>query len=147
MTPATCYLAATRYKHDDTRPYLFKTSDYGRTWSRIGETLPAGEFTRVIREDPSRRGLLYCGTETGVWVSLDDGGAWARLRGNLPVAPIHDLIVKDGDLVAATHGRSFWILDDLSPLHQMADAVARSDAHLFTPRRSGAVAGVQGARR
>jgi hypothetical protein len=90
----------------------------------------------VIREDPGRRGLLYCGTETGVWVSLDDGGAWARLRGNLPVAPIHDLIVKDGDLVAATHGRSFWILDDLSPLHQMADAVARSDAHLFTPRRS-----------
>ncbi len=132
---ATCYLAATRYKHDDTRPYLFKTSDYGRTWSRIGETLPAGEFTRVIREDPSRRGLLYCGTETGVWVSVDDGAAWARLRGNLPVAPIHDLIVKDGDLVAATHGRSFWILDDLSPLHQMADAVARSDAHLFTPRR------------
>jgi len=132
---ATCYLAATRYKHDDTRPYLFKTSDYGRTWNRIGETLPAGEFTRVIREDPDRRGLLYCGTETGVWVSIDDGATWARLRGNLPVAPIHDLIVKDGDLVAATHGRSFWILDDLSPLHQMADAVARSDAHLFTPRR------------
>ena len=76
----------------------------------------------MIREDPSRRGLLYCGTETGVWVSLDDGGAWQRLRGNLPVVPIHDLMVKDGDLVVATHGRSFWILDDLSPLHQMADA-------------------------
>ena len=133
---ATCYLAATRYKHDDTRPYLYKTSDYGRTWKRISETLPPGEFTRVIREDPGRRGLLYCGTETGVWVSLDDGGTWARLRGNLPVAPIHDLVVKNGDLVAATHGRSFWILDDLSPLHQMADAVAAADAHLFTPRRS-----------
>ena len=87
-----------------------------------------------IREDPSRRGLLYCGTETGVWVSLDDGGAWQRLRGNLPVAPIHDLIVKDTDLVVATHGRSFWILDDLSPLHQMADAIASADAHLFAPR-------------
>jgi hypothetical protein len=133
---ATCYLAATRYKHDDTRPYLFKTADYGRSWKRIDGTLPAGEFTRTIREDPARRGLLYCGTETGVWVSLDDGGAWERLRGNLPVTPIHDLIVKDGDLVAATHGRSFWILDDLSPLHQIADAVATSDAHLFAPRRS-----------
>ena len=132
----TCYLAATRYKHDDTRPYLYKTGDYGRTWKRISEALPPGEFTRVIREDPSRRGLLYCGTETGVWVSLDDGGAWTRLRGNLPVAPIHDLIVKNGDLVVATHGRSFWILDDLSPLHQLADAVAGADTHLFTPRRT-----------
>jgi photosystem II stability/assembly factor-like uncharacterized protein len=133
---ATCYLAATRYKHDDTRPYLFKTADYGRTWKRISEGLPPGEFTRVIREDPGRPGLLYCGTETGVWVSLDDGGTWERLRGNLPVAPIHDLIVKDGDLVVATHGRSFWILDDLSPLHHMADDVAAAEAHLFAPRRT-----------
>ena len=131
---ATCYVTATRYKLDDTRPYLYKTSDYGRTWTRIAGNLPEGEITRVVREDPSRRGLLYCGTETGVWVSLDDGGAWQRLRGNLPVAPIHDLIVKDTDLVVATHGRSFWILDDLSPLHQMADAVASADAHLFAPR-------------
>jgi hypothetical protein len=129
-------VSATRYKHDDTRPYLFKTADYGRTWTRVDAGLPAGEFTRVIREDPTRRGLLYCGTETGVWVSLDDGRAWTRLRGNLPVAPVHDLIVKDGDLVVATHGRSFWILDDLSPLHQMADAVTSADAHLFTPRRT-----------
>jgi photosystem II stability/assembly factor-like uncharacterized protein len=133
---ATCYVAATRYKLDDTRPYLFKTNDYGRAWKCISDGLPHGEITRVVREDPSRRGLLYCGTETGVWVSLDDGGSWERLRGNLPVTPIHDLIVKDGDLVVATHGRSFWILDDLSPLHQMADAIAGSDAHLFAPRRS-----------
>jgi photosystem II stability/assembly factor-like uncharacterized protein len=133
---ATCYVAATRYKHDDTRPYLWKTADYGKTWTRIDGGLPAAEFTRVIREDPSRRGLLYCGTELGVWVSLDDGRGWTRLRGNLPVAPVHDLIVKDGDLVAATHGRSFWILDDLSPLHQMADAVTTAGAHLFTPRRT-----------
>ena len=131
---ATCYVAATRYKLDDTRPYLFKTSDHGLTWTRISEGLPDREVTRVVREDPSRRGLLYCGTETGVWVSLDDGGSWQRLRSNLPVAPIHDLIVKDSDLVVATHGRAFWILDDLTPLHQMADAIASADAHLFAPR-------------
>ncbi|HEU4371808.1 MAG TPA: glycosyl hydrolase [Methylomirabilota bacterium] len=131
---ATCYVAATAYKLDDTRPYLFKTSDYGRTWKRITGGLPDGEFTRVVREDPNRRGLLYAGTETGVWVSLDDGGAWQRLRGHLPVAPIHDLIVKDTDLVVATHGRAFWILDDLTPLHQLAEAVPGGAAHLFAPR-------------
>jgi hypothetical protein len=98
--------------------------------------MPDGEITRVIRADPSRRGLLYCGTETAVWVSLDDGGSWHRLRGNLPVTPIHDLVVKDTDLVAATHGRSFWILDDLTPLHQMAVATGDAAAHLFTPRRT-----------
>jgi photosystem II stability/assembly factor-like uncharacterized protein len=130
----TCYVAATRYKHDDLRPYLFKTGDYGRTWKQITQGLPADEFTRVVREDPNRRGLLYAGTETGVWVSLDDGGSWQRLQGNLPVAPIHDLIVKGTDLVVATHGRSFWILDDLTPLHQMADAVVGAGAHLFAPR-------------
>jgi photosystem II stability/assembly factor-like uncharacterized protein len=131
---ATCYVAATAYKLDDTRPYLFKTADYGRTWKRIDAGLPPTEFTRVIREDPNRRGLLYAGTELGVWVSLDDGGAWQRLRGTLPVAPIHDLIVKDTDLIAATHGRAFWILDDLTPLHQMAAAMPDGDAHLFAPR-------------
>jgi photosystem II stability/assembly factor-like uncharacterized protein len=133
---ATCYLAATRYKLDDTRPYLFKTSDYGRTWKHISAGLPDGEITRVVREDPNQRGLLYCGTESGVWVSLDDGGSWQPLRGNLPVTPIHDLIVKDTDLVVATHGRSFWILDDLSPLHQMAEAITAAGAHLFAPRRT-----------
>jgi len=132
--PATCYVAATRYKLDDTRPYLFKTGDYGQTWKSLARGLPDGEITRVVREDPSRPGLLYCGTETGVWVSLDDGGAWQRLQSNLPVAPIHDLIVKDTDLVVATHGRAFWILDDLTPLHQLAAAVPDGDAHLFAPR-------------
>ncbi len=130
----TCYVAATRYKLDDTRPYLYKTTDYCQTWKRIVSGLPEGEFTRVVREDPTRRGLLYCGTETGVWVSLDDGGSWQRLRGNLPVAPIHDLIVKDADLVVATHGRSFWILDDLTPLHQLAAGGVADDVHLFAPR-------------
>jgi photosystem II stability/assembly factor-like uncharacterized protein len=132
---ATCYLAATCYKLDDPTPYLFKTSDYGRSWKRIAEGIAEGEITRVIREDPNRRGLLYAGTETGVWVSLDDGGSWQRLRSNLPVTPIHDLVVKETDLVVATHGRSFWILDDVTPLHQMTVDVGESDVHLFTPRQ------------
>ena len=131
---ATCYLAATRYKHDDPRPLLFKTADYGRTWQRITQGLPDGEITRVIREDPARRGLLYVGTETGLWVSIDDGRSWQPLRADIPVAPIYDLVVKDGDLVVATHGRSFWIVDDLTPLHQLTDAVAAAPAHLFAPR-------------
>ena len=91
------------------------------------EGIPDGEITRVIREDPSRRGLLYAGTETGCGCLFDAGGAWQPLRSNLPVAPIHDLIVKDTDMVVATHGRSFWILDDLTPLHQMADQIAGAD--------------------
>jgi photosystem II stability/assembly factor-like uncharacterized protein len=132
--PARAYVAATRYKLDDTRPYLFKTTDHGGTWSRITDGIPAGEFTRVIREDPARPGLLYAGTETGVHVSFDDGASWHSLQRNLPVAPIYDLAVKEHDLVAATHGRSFWILDDLTPLHQWRDDMASSPARLFAPR-------------
>ena len=128
--PGAAYLAATRYKLDDTRPYLYKTTDYGQNWMLITSGIPEDEFTRVIREDPDRRGLLYAGTETGVYLSFDDGANWARAGGNLPVCPIHDLIIKDDDLVLATHGRSFWILDDLSPLRQ---APAEAGAVLFAP--------------
>ncbi len=124
------YLAATRYKRDDTRPYLYKTTDYGASWTAITNGISEHEFTRVIREDPNRRGLLYAGTETGIYVSFDDGANWQRMGGNLPVCPIHDLVVKERDLVVATHGRSFWILDDLSPLHQ---APAEASAVLFAP--------------
>jgi len=131
---AKAYLAATRYKLDDTRPYLYKTADYGATWTRIIDGIPHDDFTRVIREDPARPGLLYAGTETGVYVSFDDGTSWLSLQRNLPVAPIYDLAVKEQDLVAATHGRSFWILDDLTPLHQWREDIARSAAHLFAPR-------------
>ncbi len=127
------YIAATRYKLDDCKPYLFKTTDYGETWTAITDGIPAHEFTRVIREDPNRRGLLYAGTETGIYVSFDDGANWRRMRGNLPVCPIHDLIIKNRDLVVATHGRSFWILDDLSPLHQSQGQLADGNAHLFAP--------------
>jgi photosystem II stability/assembly factor-like uncharacterized protein len=130
----TAYVAATRYKVDDTRPYLYKTDDYGRTWSKIVNGIPEHEFTRVIREDPNHRGLLYCGTETRVYVSLDDGASWQVLETNLPVSPIWDLVVKDTDLVAATHGRSFWILDDVTPLHQLRSDTVDEPVHLFAPR-------------
>lgn len=136
----TVYVAATRYKHDDLRPYLYKTADHGRTWRCVSGDLPEGEFTRTIREDPSRRGLLYCGTETGIWVSFDDGGHWRRLGGNLPVAPVYDLVIKGVEMVVATHGRSIWILDDLTPFHRLFDLLAGDGAPdaplLFRPRDS-----------
>jgi len=131
---ATAYIAATMYKSDDFKPYLYKTSDYGKTWKKITAGIPDTAFTRVIREDPNRRGLLYAGTETGMYVSYDDGESWQSLQMNLPVVPITDLAVhkREKDLVASTQGRSFWVLDDLGALHQMADA-AKVDAYLFKP--------------
>jgi photosystem II stability/assembly factor-like uncharacterized protein len=131
----TAYVAANRYKHDDFRPYLYKTENYGRTWSKITAGIPADSFARAVREDPAVRGLLYAGTEVGLYVSLDGGARWNRWQGkNLPVVPIHDLIVKDGDLALATHGRSFWVLDDLSPVRELARKRATGKTRLFTPR-------------
>jgi hypothetical protein len=118
---SSAHVAARRYKLDDTAPYLLKTNDFGATWTAIVEGIPAHEFTRVIREDPNRRGLLFAATETGLFVSLDNGKRWDTLRGNLPVVPVYDLCIKDVEKVVASHGRSFWILDDLTPLHQMSD--------------------------
>ncbi|HXE60398.1 MAG TPA: glycosyl hydrolase [Gemmatimonadaceae bacterium] len=132
--PGTAYVAANHYQMDDLRPYLYKTTDYGKHWTSIATGIPADEFTRVIREDPERKGLLYVGTERSVWVSFDDGAHWQSLRRNLPLVPVHDLAIKDGDLVAATHGRGFWVLDDITPLRQLSAAVVRRDAFLFTPR-------------
>ena len=133
----TAYVAATAYKLDDFKPYLFKTSDYGKTWKKITSGIPAGAFTRVVREDPNRRGLLYAGTETGLHVSFDDGDNWQSLQLNLPVVPITDLVIhkREKDLVAATQGRSFWVLDDTTVLHQMADA-SKAEAYLFKPEDS-----------
>ncbi len=123
-----------RHRHDDFAPYLYKTNDYGATWTKTARGIPEDEFTRVIREDPNRRRLLYAGTEAGVYVSFDDGAHWQSFRLNLPVVPIHDLVVKDQDLVVATHGRAFWILDDLTPLYTMTPEVLSEAAHLFAPR-------------
>ncbi len=132
--PATAYIAANRYKLDDFQPYLYKTNDYGVSWTKITAGLANNVFTRVIREDPAQRGLLYAGTETGIAVSFDDGTQWHSLQANLPAVPIHDLVVKDSDLVLATHGRSFWILDDITPLRQLSDALQATTVHLFAPR-------------
>lgn len=132
----TAYIAATRYKLNDFKPYLFKTSDYGKTWKKITDGIPADAYTRVIREDPNRKGLLYAGTETGIYVSFNAGESWQSLQLNLPLTPIHDIAVqaRDRDLVVATHGRSFWILDDLTPLYQINDEIAASEKYLYAPR-------------
>ena len=136
--PGSLYLAATRYKHDDPTPYLYKTSDYGESWQSIvgsGDlAIPADDFTRVIRADPKCPGVLYAGTETGLYVSLDDGAAWRRWGSNFPVTPVYDLKVEGSDLAIATHGRSFWILDDLTPLHQGLTETANNETRLFAPR-------------
>ncbi len=130
----TAYVAANRYQMDDLKPYIYRTTDFGRTWTLITSGISATEFVRAVREDPVRRGLLYAATERGIWVSFNDGTNWQSLRKNLPIVPVHDLVVKEGDLVAGTHGRSFWILDDLSALRQLSPAVTSRPAHLFKPR-------------
>jgi photosystem II stability/assembly factor-like uncharacterized protein len=135
------YVAATRYKLDDFRPYLYKTTDYGKTWTKIVAGIPDDHFTRVVRADPKRPGLLYAGTESGMYVSFDDGSHWQRFQLNLPAVPITDLAVKDDDLVVATQGRSFWVLDDLTPLHQLRPGLAEEPLHLFTPRAAYRVPG------
>lgn len=130
----TAYIAVDRHELDDFKPYIYKTENYGKSWKKITNGLPDNTFVRVVREDPKRRGLLYAGTETGVFVSFDDGSNWQSLKLNLPVVPIHDMVVKEDDLVLATHGRAFWILDDLTPLHQINDDIAKSDVFLFKPQ-------------
>lgn len=118
--PATAFVTATRYKNDDYAPYVFKTEDYGESWQPITAGIAADHFCRVIREDPNCAGLLYLGTEFGLYVSFDAGASWTRFQQNLPITPIYDLQLKGSDLVVATHGRSFWIMDDTTALHQLA---------------------------
>ena len=143
------YLAATRYMFGDRTPYLFKTSDYGKTWTNISKGIPADEYTRVVREDPSKPGLLYAGTERGIYVSFDDGASWNPLNLNMPISPIRDLQIheREKDLVVATHGLSFWILDDITPLHQIKDGLALANQHLFKPRHAYRMEGGDGGRR
>ena len=129
----TAYAAIDRHANDDLKPYIFKTTDFGKTWTSITNGIPDTTFVRAVREDPKKRGLLYAGTEMGVFVSFNGGANWRPLQLNLPRAPIHDLIVKNDDLVVATHGRAFWILDDLSPVREYSDAIGQQDVHLYTP--------------
>jgi len=130
------YIAVDRHKSDDIAPYAWKTANAGRTWTPISGGLPHGAVVHVVREDPVRRGMLYAGTELGVFVSFDDGAHWQSLQLNLPVTPVHDLIVKGDDLVVATHGRAFWILDDVTPLRQMRQEMASAPAVLFAPQKA-----------
>jgi len=129
----TAYVAAERHQFDDLHPYIYKTSDFGKTWTKLGTGIPDNTFVRVVREDPKKRGLLYAGTEQGVFVSFNDGANWRPLKLNLPTTPVHDLLVKDNDLVVATHGRAFWVLDDVSPLRQFTDDVEQKPAFLYAP--------------
>jgi photosystem II stability/assembly factor-like uncharacterized protein len=132
-TKGAAYIAATRYKLGDNKPYLFKTKDYGKTWTKITDGIDQEHFTRVVRVDPKRKGLLYAGTENGMYISFDDGASWKTFQSNLPLVPITDLTVKNDNLIAATQGRSFWIIDDLTPLHQLNDQINASNVHLFKP--------------
>jgi photosystem II stability/assembly factor-like uncharacterized protein len=129
----TAYVAVTRLKNDDLRPYIWKTTDYGKTWTSITNGIPEGAIVRAVREDPKRPGLLFAGTELGVYVSFNDGALWQPLKLNLPTVPVRDIEIKDGDLAIATHGRAFWVIDDISPLRQLAAATLDEPAHLFHP--------------
>jgi photosystem II stability/assembly factor-like uncharacterized protein/soluble cytochrome b562 len=139
--PATVYLAFRKDRHGDYAPYPMKSTDYGKTWTRIATGLRDGEPVRVVREDPARKGLLYAGTETGVYVSFNGGDVWQPFSQNLPVTPITDLEVRHDDLYASTEGRAFWALDDLSAVRQLSDEVAKHEVHLFAPRAAALVPG------
>ena len=128
-----CYVAATSYKSGDYQPYLFKTLDYGQTWETITNGIPGDEFTRVVRVDPEKQGLLYAGTEKGMWISFDDGANWQPFQLNLPIVPVTDLTIKDNNLIAATQGRALWMIDDLTPMQQLSDAVKNAKSYLFKP--------------
>ncbi len=130
------YIAATNYKNGDFAPYLYKTTDFGQNWTKITDGIDEQHFTRVVRADPEKRGVLYAGTETGMYISHNDGEEWQSLQLNLPIVPITDLTIKDNNLIAATQGRSFWIIDDLTVLHQMTDEIVDKPFHLFKPQDS-----------
>lgn len=130
------YVAATRYKLGDYEPYLYKTKDYGQTWEKITTGISAEHFTRVLRADPKKQGLLYAGTENGMYISFNDGANWQSFQMNLPIVPITDLTIKNDNLIAATQGRSFWMIDDLTPLHQLNDEIVQSNSHLYQPMPS-----------
>jgi photosystem II stability/assembly factor-like uncharacterized protein len=130
----TAYVAVDRHRLDDFKPYVYKTNDLGKTWTVIVNGIPDGAYVHAVREDPKRKGLLFAGTELGAFVSFDDGAHWQPVQLNLPVSPIHDLTIKDDDLVAATHGRAFWVLDDITPLRQVTSQLNQTDMLLYQPQ-------------
>ncbi|HUJ41956.1 MAG TPA: hypothetical protein VLW54_15545 [Candidatus Acidoferrales bacterium] len=130
---ASAFIAVDRHKFDDFKPYIYKTHDSGKSWTKITDGIPDGSYVHVVREDPRRKGLLFAGTETGIFVSFDDGAHWQSLKLNMPTTPIHDLVIHGHDLDVATHGRSFWVLDDVTPLRDMTQAIAGSSVYLFPP--------------
>jgi hypothetical protein len=132
----TAYVVVDAHRLDNTHPYLFKTTDLGRSWKRLDGSLPAHVYLHAVREDPKQRGQLYAGTERGVMFSSDDGQTWRPLQLNLPTVAVHDLIVKDDNLVLATHGRSLWILDDLQPIREYTDRIGTEPLHLFAPNET-----------
>ncbi|MFT4937967.1 MAG: photosystem II stability/assembly factor-like uncharacterized protein [Paraglaciecola sp.] len=127
----TAYIAVAGYKLNDSRPYIYKTTDFGKRWKRIDKGLPKDTFVRVVREDPKRKGLLYAGTEAGMFISFDDGKHWQSFKQNLPVVPITDLTFRQGDLIVATQGRGFWVMDDLAPLQEVQQDFAKKSLHVF----------------
>jgi len=131
--PAAAYVAVKNYQNDDRRPYIFRTADYGKTWTKIVNGIPAGDFVHAVREDTVHPGLLFAGTEHGIYVSFEDGASWHSLRLNLPDTQVSDMVIEGNDLVIATHGRSFYVLDDISPLRQFTPEMSTSDVHLFRP--------------
>jgi hypothetical protein len=130
------YVAGTSYKSGDFKPYLYKTNDYGKTWKKIVNGIKPEHFTRVLRSDPSSQGLLYAGTESGLYISYDDGESWNSFQKNLPIVPITDITIKDNSLIIATQGRGIWILDDLTVLHQINSNTENNEMNLFTPKDS-----------
>lgn len=132
--PGTAYIAFTKYKFGDLKPYIYKTTNYGKSWTIRTNGIPNDTFVRVVREDPNKRGLLYAGTESGLFISNNSGKSWDSFQLNLPITPITDLTIRNNDLVASTQGRAFWILDDLTPLHEYATSINNSTLHLFNPR-------------
>jgi photosystem II stability/assembly factor-like uncharacterized protein len=132
----TAYVAVDRHRHDDFAPYFYKTSDFGQSWTKIVSGIPGDDFARVIREDPAKQGVLYAGTETGVYVSSDDGANWFSLRLNMPAVPVHDLVLKNEDIVLGTHGRGFWVMDDRTPLHHLSNELSENEVRLFPPRET-----------
>src|SRR5881398_897114 len=132
----TVYAGVNRFRLDDLHPYIYRTHDGGKSWTKIVNGIPDDEPVNTVREDPQRKGLLFAGTERAVYVSFDDGGHWQSLRNNMPGSSVRDVIIKNDDLVAATHGRGFWILDDITPLRQFEAKTATTDAVLFKPENA-----------